>query len=332
MFRDVAETVVRSGNGGDGCVSFRREKYVPKGGPDGGDGGRGGDVVLLADAQLTTFSDCDLRPEYRAENGRPGEGSNRTGRCGENLVIRVPPGTRVRDAERGNLLKDLVEAGQSVRIVRGGRGGRGNAAFKTATRQVPRFAEPGRRGRERRLLLELALVADVGLVGLPNAGKSTLLSRISSARPKIADYPFTTLEPYLGVVRLSHESSFVVADIPGLIEGASGGAGLGHKFLRHVERTRLLVHLVEAFPPEGAPDPAAAYRIVRKELGAFGESLADKPEIVAVTKVDLGPADSVLKSVREESEKEPCPVSAVTGHGLRELLGRVSRALLAGEE
>ncbi|MHC4472568.1 MAG: GTPase ObgE, partial [Planctomycetota bacterium] len=218
MFQDVAELVVRAGDGGAGIISFRREKFIPKGGPDGGDGGRGGDVVFVADAQLSTFADCALMREYHAENGRPGEGGNRTGRSGEDLVLRVPPGTIVKDAERGNVLKDLAEDGARVVIARGGRGGRGNASFASATRQVPRHAEPGRSGRGRSILLELSLVADVGLIGLPNAGKSTLLSRISAARPKIADYPFTTLTPHLGVVRLDHSRSFCVADIPGLIE------------------------------------------------------------------------------------------------------------------
>jgi GTP-binding protein len=331
MFQDVAEILVAAGDGGHGCVSFRREKYVPKGGPDGGDGGRGGDVILLADPQLTTFTDSNLRVEYRAENGRPGEGGNRTGRCGEDLEIRLPPGTIVRDAEHGHVLKDLKDPGDRVVIVRGGRPGRGNARFASATRQVPRKAEPGQPGQSRRLSLELRLVADVGLVGLPNAGKSTLLSRISAARPRIADYPFTTLEPCLGVVRIDHSRSFVVADIPGLIEGASEGAGLGHQFLRHVERTRILVHLVEAFPPEGAPDPAEAYRIVRGELSAFSEKLAAKPEIVVLTKTDLGGTGSVLKSLSEESESEVCPVSAVSGAGVGDLLRAIALEVFSAE-
>ncbi|MHC4858960.1 MAG: GTPase ObgE [Planctomycetota bacterium] len=332
MFQDVAELVVRAGDGGAGIISFRREKFIPKGGPDGGDGGRGGDVVFVADAQLSTFADCALMREYHAENGRPGEGGNRTGRSGEDLVLRVPPGTIVKDAERGNVLKDLAEDGARVVIARGGRGGRGNASFASATRQVPRHAEPGRSGRGRSILLELSLVADVGLIGLPNAGKSTLLSRISAARPKIADYPFTTLTPHLGVVRLDHSRSFCVADIPGLIEGAADGAGLGHRFLRHVERTKVLVHLVDGFPPEGAPTPSEAWRIVRRELGAFSEELAQKPEIVALTKTDLGSTESVLKSLRADSEREVCPISAVTGQGLGDLLHGVSQVLFRGGE
>lgn len=332
MFQDYAEILVRGGDGGDGCVSFRREKYVPKGGPNGGDGGSGGDVVLLADDQMTTFADCNLRPEYHAENGRPGEGGNRTGRSGEDLVLRLPPGTKVRDAEHGHVLKDLKAPGEKVRIVRGGRGGRGNTAFASATRQVPREAEPGEPGQSRALVLELSLVADVGLIGLPNAGKSTLLSRISAARPRIADYPFTTLVPNLGVVRLDRGRSFVVADIPGLIEGASEGAGLGHRFLKHVERTRVLVHLVEAFPSEGAPEPDRAYRIVREELAAFSEALAAKPELVVATKIDLGDPTSVLKSLGEESEREVCAVSAVSGRGMEDFLRSVARLILPAEE
>jgi GTP-binding protein len=332
MFQDVAEITVRAGKGGDGCVSFRREKYVPKGGPNGGDGGRGGDVILLADIQLTTFADMDLRPEYRAENGRPGEGKDRTGRSGEDLLIPVPPGTLVRDPEHGHVLRDLAKAGDRVRIAAGGRGGRGNASFKSATRQVPRSAEPGEPGETRQVVLELSLVADVGLIGLPNAGKSTLLSRISSARPKIADYPFTTINPNLGVVRIDVARSFVVADIPGLIEGASEGAGLGHRFLTHVKRTGLLVHLVEAMPTEGAPEPARAYRIVREELAAFSPELAEKPEIVVLTKTDLSPPESVLKSVSRESEKEVSSISAVTGDGVSDLLARIAKRLFSEED
>ena len=332
MFQDVAEFTVRGGDGGPGCVSFRREKYVPKGGPDGGNGGHGGSVVILADAQLTTFADSKLLPEYRADNGRQGEGGNRTGRSAEDLVILVPPGTIVKDAERGHALKDLAKPGDRVVIARGGRGGRGNGGFATATRQIPRTSTPGSPGAERRILLELSLVADVGLVGLPNAGKSTLLSRISSARPKIAAYPFTTLTPHLGVVRIDHLSSMVVADIPGLIEGASAGAGLGHQFLRHVERTRVLVHLVEAFPPEGAPDPCRAYAIIRDELEAFSPALSGKPEVVVLSKVDAGEVDSILKSLSEKSEKDVYPISAVSGRGLRDLLSRVAQILSETEE
>jgi GTP-binding protein len=328
MFQDVAEVTVRGGDGGSGCVSFRREKYVPKGGPDGGNGGHGGCVIFVADAQLTTFADGKLLPEYQAENGRPGEGGNRTGRSGHDLLIVVPPGTIIKDAEHGHTLKDLAVDGDRVVIVRGGAGGRGNTSFASAIRQVPRQATMGKPGEERRLLLELSLVADVGLVGLPNAGKSTLLSRISSARPKVAAYPFTTLIPHLGVVRLDHSRSMVVADIPGLIEGASEGAGLGHRFLKHVERTRILIHLVEACPTEGAPSPARAYRIIREELRSFSPKLAEKTEIVALTKMDSEPDESVLKSLRVESEKEVYPISAVTGRGLVELLRRVSRELL----
>jgi len=332
MFQDVAEIIARAGRGGDGCVSFRREKYVPKGGPNGGTGGHGGDVSLLADDQLTTFADMDLRPEYRAGNGRPGEGRDRTGKSGEDLVILVPPGTIVRDPEHGHALKDLAAHGDRVTIARGGRGGRGNAAYKSATRQVPRVAEPGQQGQSRKLLLELSLVADVGLIGLPNAGKSTLLARITSARPRIADYPFTTINPNLGVVRVDVARSFVVADIPGLIEGASDGAGLGHRFLTHILRTRLLVHLVEGMPSEGAPDPARAYGVIRGELEAFSGELAEKPEIVVLSKTDLMPDESVLKSLARDSDKEVCPISAVTGSGVKDLLTEIARRLFSEEE
>ncbi|MCU0728378.1 MAG: GTPase ObgE, partial [Planctomycetes bacterium] len=258
MFKDVAEVSLRAGDGGAGCISFRREKFVPRGGPDGGNGGKGGDILFIADPELTTLADVNLLPELRAGKGRAGEGNRRSGRQGEDLVVRVPAGTRVIDAEHGHVLKDLKAAGDKVVIVRGGAGGRGNAVFARATRQVPRYAEPGGEGERRVVRLELALVADVGLVGLPNAGKSTLLSRLSAARPRVGAYPFTTLVPNLGVVRLDHSRSFVVADIPGLIEGAAEGAGLGHRFLRHVERTRVLVHVVDAHPPAGTPSPVEA--------------------------------------------------------------------------
>jgi GTP-binding protein len=327
MFKDVAEVSLRAGDGGAGCVSFRREKYVPRGGPDGGTGGKGGDVVFVADPELTTLADVNLLPELRAGRGRAGEGNRRSGKQGDDLIVHVPVGTKIHDAEHGHVLRDLKEAGDSVAIVRGGAGGRGNACFARATRQVPRYAEPGGKGERRRVRLELSLVADVGLVGLPNAGKSTLLARLSAAHPRIADYPFTTLVPNLGVVRLDHARSFVVADIPGLIEGAAGGAGLGHRFLRHVERTRVLVHVVDAHPPDGTPAPVEAYRIVREELRAFSETLAAKEELVALNKVDAGPVDETLMSLRRETDREVCPVSAVTGNGLRELLVHVGRIL-----
>ncbi len=332
MFKDVAEVLFKAGDGGHGCVSFRREKYVPRGGPDGGNGGDGGDVILEADAALTTFADCMLLPEMRAQSGRQGEGGRRTGRAGEDLVVRVPPGTVIHDAEKGHVLKDLKAPGDRVVLLKGGRGGRGNAVFARATRQVPRRADPGKEGARRAVRLELSLVADVGIVGLPNAGKSTLLSRISAARPRIADYPFTTLVPNLGVVRVDPSRSFVIADIPGLIEGASGGAGLGHRFLKHVERTRVLIHLVDAHPPEGDPDPVRAWRIVRQELSAFSEALAAKEEVIALNKIDAGPADAVLKSLRSESEREVCPISAVSGEGVREMLAALCRVLYREEE
>ncbi|GAB4253940.1 MULTISPECIES: Obg family GTPase [Deferrisoma] len=325
-FIDEVELTLASGNGGAGCVSFRREKFVPLGGPDGGDGGRGGDVVLVAEPRLTTLLDLRHRRVLRAENGRPGMGSDRTGRSGRDLEVRLPVGTVVRDAETGEVLADLVEPGQRVVLLKGGLGGKGNARFATPTNRAPRYAQPGTPGEERRVRLELKLLADVGLVGFPNAGKSTLISRISAARPKIADYPFTTLVPNLGVVRWAEERSFVVADIPGLIEGAHRGAGLGIRFLKHVERTRLLLHLVD--PTQG--DPLTLYRAVRRELEAFSPDLTEKPERVVVTKADLTEVREALPAIRGAFAAEGVEVraiSAVTGEGVRELVVETGRAL-----
>jgi len=330
-FVDEVELTLASGNGGRGCVSFRREKFVPLGGPDGGDGGDGGDVVLVADSQRTTLLDFRHRRVMRAENGRPGMGSDRTGRRGRSLELRLPVGTVVRDAETGEVLADLTEPGQRVRLLRGGKGGKGNARFANPRNRAPRYAQPGTPGEERRVRLELKLIADVGLVGLPNAGKSTLISRISAARPKIADYPFTTLVPNLGVVRWNEERSFVVADIPGLIEGAHEGAGLGIRFLKHVERTRLLLHLVD--PTQG--EPLALYDAIRGELEAFSRDLASKPERVVVTKLDLTEVREALPGIRDAFARrgiEVWAVSAVTGEGVDELVRRTGRLLFAGEE
>ncbi len=285
LFVDEARCRVSAGNGGHGLIAFRREKYVPRGGPSGGDGGRGGDVILVADRNLHTLLDFRYRREYRAERGQHGGGSGRTGRSGEDLEIRVPVGTEVRDAGTGELLGDLVHEGDRLMAARGGRGGRGNQHFATSTLQSPQFAEDGGVGEEREIVLTLKLLADVGLVGFPNAGKSTLLAALSAARPKVADYPFTTLEPYLGIVRAGEYGSFVLADIPGLIEGASRGKGLGIKFLRHLERTRVLLFLVDAQDPE--PDQALA--TLRRELAGHSESLAAKPFRVALSKADLLP-------------------------------------------
>ncbi|MDP6380508.1 MAG: GTPase ObgE, partial [Phycisphaerae bacterium] len=286
MFIDEADIYVKAGNGGTGCISFRREAHVPKGGPDGGDGGRGGKVIFHADPHMNTLSQFRGRHHWRAENGQPGRGKSQSGRGGKDLLSAVPCGTLIYDKEHGNLLADLVEPGQSVVIARCGAGGRGNAAFATATNQAPREFEPGKPGEERELHLELKLIADVGLVGLPNAGKSTLLARLSAARPKIASYPFTTLEPQLGIVEADTDNRFVVADIPGLIEGSHRGVGLGDEFLRHIERTRIILHLVEPDPASGQ-SLAEAYHAIREELRLYSKLLAEKPEIVAISKSEL---------------------------------------------
>jgi GTP-binding protein len=323
-FVDTAIIRVKAGDGGRGCVSFRREKYVPKGGPDGGDGGNGGDVILVADPHLSTLLDYRYRHVYIAENGRPGEGNNRTGRSGAPLELRVPCGTLVRDAITGEILGDLTEPGQRLVVARGGRGGRGNAAFATPTNRAPRFAEPGQPGEERLLQLELKLLADVGLVGFPNAGKSTLLATISAARPKIADYPFTTLSPVLGMVRLGPEQSFVVADIPGLIEGAHSGRGLGLQFLRHIERTRVLVFLLEST----SPDPAADYATLLQELRSYNPELLAKQRIICLSKADLLSEEQrqQLSTLRIDGQS-PLLISALTGEGIQQLLYRMWEAL-----
>jgi GTP-binding protein len=319
VFKDEHRICVRSGRGGDGIVAFRREKFVPRGGPAGGDGGDGGAVLLRASSQLATFSDMPDQIHFRAGHGRPGEGGNRTGASADDLVVEVPVGTIVRVREDGRLLKDLDGEGTTLVVARGGKGGRGNTSFKSSTNQAPTTATKGGGGREVWLDLELKLLADAGLVGLPNAGKSTLLSRLSRARPKIADYPFTTLSPYLGIVGGSGYRSFVLADLPGLIEGASEGHGLGHQFLRHVERTRVLVHVVDLF----SPDPAGAYRRIRGELEAYGRDLARRPEIVAANKTDLGDPGPLLKDLRSQVDTVVVPISGVSGDGLQALVERI---------
>ncbi|NPA39041.1 MAG: GTPase ObgE [Thermodesulfobacteria bacterium] len=320
-FVDQAKIYVKAGNGGAGCVSFRREKYVPKGGPDGGDGGDGGDVILVADPQVHTLYDFYHQVHFRAENGRPGMGKKMKGRDGEDLILKVPVGTIVKDAETGEVLGDLVQPGQKLVVARGGKGGRGNARFATPTRQAPRIAEPGKPGEERWLILELKLIADVGLVGFPNAGKSTLLSRISAARPKIADYPFTTLQPNLGVVKLIEGDTFVVADIPGLIEGAHKGVGLGHDFLKHIERTRLLLYLLDLSKEK---EVIKDYQILKKELELFNPELLKKDYFIALNKVDLFPDREFLKDIvalfPEEDRNRIFAISAVTGEGVVDLL------------
>jgi len=321
MFIDEARILVKAGDGGNGCLAFRREKYVPRGGPSGGDGGRGGDVVLVATEHQNTLLQFRFNPEHQAERGRHGEGSNRTGADGRTLEVEVPVGTVVYDDETGERLYDFTKAGERFIAARGGRGGRGNARFATATHQAPTEHEPGRPGDTRRLRLELKLLADVGLVGFPNAGKSTLISRISAARPKIADYPFTTLEPNLGVAQLADFRSFVVADIPGLIEGAHLGHGLGIQFLRHIERTRLLAHLVDVSEGSGR-DPVHDFETVLAELASFSNDLAKKPMIVVASKMDAAQNRARVDSLRNLAAERGLPyfeISGVTGQGIDEL-------------
>ena len=316
MFLDHAVILVRAGQGGPGAVSFRRESYAPQGGPDGGDGGKGGDVVLEVDRNLATLLDYRYRQEYSAPNGAKGSGSNRTGRSGDDLVLRLPPGTVVRDSESGELIGELLEVGDRVIAAQGGRGGRGNAYFATATNQAPRHSQPGEGGVERRLELELKLIADVGLVGEPNAGKSTFLASISKATPKVADYPFTTLTPNLGVVQLSGERTFVVADIPGIIEGAHEGKGLGLQFLRHIERTRTLA----LFIPGDSLEPQTVYDQLRGELVSYSPGLAEKPYCVVFTKADLLPPDWPPPQVDAPGAWGQYVISSVSRRGLDELL------------
>lgn len=330
MFVDRAVIEVKAGVGGSGAEAFRRESGVPRGGPSGGDGGKGGDVVLLADSQLTTLLDYSYRRHYRAPRGMHGEGSNRTGKSGDDLILKVPPGTVAYDDETDEVLGELLDDGASVVIARGGRGGRGNARFKTATNQAPRRWEPGEEGEERRVRLELKLIADVGLVGEPNAGKSTLLATVTAARPKVASYPFTTLSPNLGVVQLSDFRTFVVADIPGIIEGAHEGKGLGHQFLRHIERTRVLLLMV----PVDAPDPQAEYLRLREELEAYSDDLARTPFVVALTKIDLLGPDHDTPSLDADEALDVVRISAVSRKGLDELLEllwRHSQSVVAEE-
>ena len=323
MFIDEAEIHVKAGDGGDGAVTFRREAFVPRGGPSGGDGGDGGSVILRARAGLDTLMDFRGRHHWEAASGRPGGAKNMAGAAGADLVIDVPPGTLVYDLDTDLLLKDLDQPGLEVTVALSGKGGRGNARFATPTNQTPREFEPGEPGQERRLRLELKLIADVGLVGLPNAGKSTLLSRLSAARPKIADYPFTTLQPHLGIVEADPEHRFVMADLPGLIDGAHLGVGLGDEFLRHIERTRVLVHLVE-LEPHAHESPAEAYRAIRDELAAYSTELAAKPELVALTKADLLPGDDSARAELAGAIGRPVfAISSVSGAGLKPLVSAI---------
>ncbi len=329
MFIDKARIYVKAGDGGNGIVSFRREKYVPAGGPDGGDGGKGGDIVFTVDEGLRTLIDFRYKKKYVAESGQNGGPSNRSGRSGEDLIIKVPPGTIVINESTGRVIADLKENGQSVVVARGGRGGKGNQHFATATRQVPDFATKGEPGEEFYVILELKLLADVGLIGYPNVGKSTILSKVSAARPKIADYPFTTLVPNLGVVSVGEGTSFVMADIPGLIEGAHMGVGLGHDFLRHIERTKLLVHVIDASGIEGR-NPVEDFRVINEELAKYNAVLAERPQIVAANKTDLPGAEENVKALKEALEPlgyTVFSISAATGKGLKELISHVAEKL-----
>lgn len=328
MFIDRAVIHVKAGDGGNGCVSFRREKFVPKGGPDGGDGGDGGDVILVADEGLSTLLDFHYRHQFRAQRGAHGEGANRHGRRGGSLIVPVPVGTVVKETDTAEILADLVQHGQRALAAKGGRGGRGNARFATPTHRAPRHAEPGQPGQERRVELELRLIADAGLVGFPNAGKSTLLSRVSAARPKIADYPFTTTEPYLGVVGLADGRSFVLADLPGLIEGAHQGAGLGHMFLRHIARTRVLIHLIDLAALER--DSVKDFETINSELWLYDRALRERPMLVALNKIDQpearARADATAETISGMGYRV-FPISAATGEGVDALMRAVADEL-----
>ena len=322
VFIDYVEIEVEAGDGGNGVVSFRREKYVPKGGPDGGDGGKGGDVIAYADPQLTTLLDYRYKKRYKADNGSAGEGSLKTGKSGEDVVLRLPIGTVIKDAASDEPIIDLDKPEMYVVIARGGKGGLGNTHFKSSTNQAPRIAKPGFPGEKKSISLELKLIADVGLVGLPNAGKSTILATLSAARPKIADYPFTTLQPYLGIVKFREFKSCVMADIPGLIEGASQGKGLGHQFLRHIQRTRLLVYVIDV----NEPDIKKVLRTLQKELKEFDPYLLNKPSLAAITKIDTK-SESDLEKLSKKLPPDYIYISAVAGRGLNKFLQELEKQL-----
>lgn len=329
MFIDRAKIHVKSGDGGDGKSSFRREKYIPKGGPDGGDGGRGGDVLLCADRDINTLLDFRYKKKFKADAGGAGDGSNCSGKNSSPAIVKVPVGTLVFDEDSGELLVDLVEHGQEAIIAKGGRGGRGNARFPNSVNRAPTFAERGEPGEERNLRLELKLIADVGLVGYPSVGKSSIIATVSAAKPDIAAYHFTTLIPVLGLVRIDDRTSFVLADIPGLIEGAHQGKGLGHEFLRHIERTRLVIHVLDVSGMEGR-DPLDDYRTINAELAAYSEQIAKRPQIVAANKMDLPEAREkfpAVKAALEAEGREVFPVSAATGEGLKALIQRAAQLL-----
>ena len=329
MFTDYAKITIKSGNGGDGAVTFRREKYVAAGGPDGGDGGRGGSIYFKVDSNANTLIDFRFTKKFKAQNGENGSGGHKYGKSGEDLYIKVPIGTIIKDAETGKVVADLSQEGQEELVLKGGRGGKGNSHFATATRQVPRFAQAGEDGEEKEVILELKLLADVGLLGFPNVGKSTFLSVVTDAKPKIANYHFTTIEPNLGVVKTKNGDSFVIADIPGIIEGASEGVGLGIQFLRHVERTRLLLHVIDVSGIEGR-DPVQDFYTINEELKSYSEKLSTRKQIIVASKIDIMQDDTGLKALEELAKKEGLEIykiSGVTGEGVLELLSRVSEVL-----
>ncbi len=329
MFTDYAKITIKSGNGGDGAVTFRREKYVAAGGPDGGDGGRGGSIYFRVDPNANTLIDFRYTKKFKAQSGENGSGGHKYGKSGEDLYINVPIGTIIKDAETGKIVADLSKEGQEELVLKGGRGGKGNSHFATATRQVPRFAQAGEEGEEKEVILELKLLADVGLLGFPNVGKSTFLSVVTDAKPKIANYHFTTIEPNLGVVKLQSGDSFVIADIPGIIEGASEGVGLGIQFLRHVERTRLLLHVIDISGIEGR-DPVQDFYTINEELKSYSEKLSTRKQIIVANKIDVMQDDTSLKELEELAKKEGLElfkISGVTGQGVSELLNRVSEVL-----
>lgn len=321
-FVDRAKIRVKAGHGGSGCVSFRREKFVPKGGPDGGDGGAGGSVILIGDPNLSTLLDFKYRPSFQAQRGEHGKGSNKFGKSGADFQIKVPLGTVIKDADTGEVIADITEEETPIVVAKGGRGGRGNARFVSATNQAPRDWEPGEHGEEKTLLLELKLIADVGLVGFPNAGKSTLISKLSAAKPKIADYPFTTLQPNLGIVRYRDEGSFVIADIPGIIEGAHSGKGLGLEFLRHIERTKVLVYLIDCC----GEDPISDYETLLQELREHNPNLLERPQIVVLTKIDLQPEET-FDTFEKKVSRTIFKISSVTGEGLTQLKDAIWQSL-----
>jgi GTP-binding protein len=328
-FIDEVKIFASAGDGGSGCVAFRREKFIPLGGPNGGDGGKGGDVILQVSTQLSTLYDLRLHPHQKAQRGKNGMGSDRHGAGGDDLVIQVPLGTLVKDAETGELVADMAEPGKRLVLLKGGRGGQGNARFATSTNKAPKFAQPGEPGEELIIRLELKLMADVGLLGFPSVGKSSFITKVSSARPKIADYPFTTLKPHLGVVEYKNYRSFVMADIPGIIEGAHDGAGLGHRFLRHVERTRILLHLLDPCRTHDS-NPLDDYATLNRELALFNPELAEKPQIIVINKIDLPDVQALLPEIVPFFDKlgiKVFPVSAITGAGIAPLLDEIAATI-----